>query len=205
MRTLLIDINTQKSLFFAEGGYCIRNHRRVLARIRRIMAWARSNRIATISICRVHPDGVNGQEKISYTLLNNRFKYPAISKTDLARDLLRSYRQVILTKRCLDPFDEPLIDRLLSEVRASRFILIGAALEGAVKLVALGLLQRGKKTVVVTDAVGIHNRKEANLTLRKLETKGAKLVKAEHLAGSSHLKQVGICHCLTCQEILATR
>jgi hypothetical protein len=88
-------------------------------------------------------------------------------------------------------------------VRASRFILIG--LEEAVKLVALGLLYRGKNVVVVIDAVGIYNKKEADLTLRKLETKGAKLVQTRHLAGSSHLKQAGICHCLTCQEILATR
>jgi len=205
MKPVLIDINTQKSLFLAESGYCIRNHQRVLAHIRRVMAWVRFNRLSVISICEACKDGVNGQEKIRYTLLNSRFRYLATSSTDLPRDLLRSYQQVILPKRSLDPFEEPLIDRLLNRMRAREFILLGAFLEGAVKLVALGLLQRGKKVVVIVDAVGICNRKEADLTLRKLKVKGAKLIKTRKLAGISHLKQADICHCLDCQEILATR
>ena len=43
MKSVLIDIDTQESLFLAKGGHCIRNHRRVLARIRRVMAWVRLN------------------------------------------------------------------------------------------------------------------------------------------------------------------
>ena len=205
MKPMLIDIDTQESLFLAESGHCIRNHRRVLARIRRVMAWVRFKHITVISTCGVCPDQVNGQAKISYTLLRNRFECPTTSRTDLAGDLFDSYQQVILAKRSLDPFDEPLINRLLNKVQASEFILVGALLEGAVKLAALGLLQRGKKAVVIIDAVGIYDRREADLTLRKLEVKGAKLIKAKDLVGLSHLKEAGICHCLNCQEILATR
>ncbi len=83
--------------------------------------------------------------------------------------MLRQHRQVILHKRCVDPFEEPRIDRLLSEVRANEFILIGTSVEGAVMATALGLLQRGKKVVVVADAVGSRNKREAKLALRKVE------------------------------------
>ena len=210
-RQILIDIDTQKDFLLAQGKACIRNHRRVLAHIRRMMAWARSQHVPIISTAEVYPDnngesaigycidGTDGQKKIRYTLFKDRVSFAADGNTDLPRDMLRQHRQIILHKRCVDPFNEPRIDRLLSEVRANEFILVGTSLEGAVKMTALGLLQRGKKVTIIIDAVGTHNNKDAKLALRKMETKGAKLVETKKLAGTSHLRQVGVCNCESCQ------
>jgi nicotinamidase-related amidase len=212
-KQILVDIDTQKDFLLAQGKACIRNHRRVLAHIRRVMAWARSQHIPVISTAEVYPnnngentisyciDGTDGQKKVRYTLLKDRVSLAADGNTDLPRDMLRQHRQIILHKRCVDPFDEPRIDRLLSEVRASEFILVGASLEGAVKMTALGLLQRGKKVTVIIDAVGTHNNREAKLALRKMETKGARLIDTRKLAGTSHLKHVGICNCESCRGL----
>ena len=212
-KQILIDVDTQKDFLLADGKACIRNHRRVLAHIRRVMAWARHRHIPIISTAEVYPnnngenhngyciDGTDGQKKIPYTLLNNRLSFPADGNTDLPRDMLRQYKQVILHKRCADPFEEPRIDRLLSELRASEFIVVGSCIEGAVKVTALGLLQRGKKVTIVLDAVGSHNKREANLALRKMETKGAKLIETKKLAGTSNLRQVGVCNCESCQGL----
>jgi nicotinamidase-related amidase len=210
---VLVDIDTQIDFFVANGSACTRNHRRILGRIRRIMAWARSKKVPVISTCEIHPnngngngngveyciDGTNGQRKIRYTLQRNRVSFAADGNTDLPTDLLQRYRQIILHKRCEDPFEEPRIERLLSEIRADEFILIGANTEGAIKATALGLLQRGKKVTVVVDALGLHNKKEARMALRKMEAKGARLVEAKKLAGVSHLRQVGVCECDACQ------
>ena len=210
-RQILIDIDTQKDFLLAQGKACIRNHRRVLAHIRRMMAWARSQHVPIISTAEVYPDnngesaigycidGTDGQKKIRYTLFKDRVSFAADGNTDLPRDMLRQHRQIILHKRCVDPFNEPRIDRLLSEVRANEFILVGTSLEGAVKMTALGLLQRGKKVTIIIDAVGTHNNKDAKLALRKMETKGAKLVETKKLAGTSHLRQVGVCNCESCK------
>ncbi len=211
-KQILIDVSTQKDFFLAEGSACIRNHRRVLTNIRRVMAWARTRNIRIISTCEVYSnnnnggsainyciDGTEGQKKIRYTLLSNRMSFAADGSTDLPIDVLRRYRQIILHKRCVDPFDEPRIERLLSEVRANEFVLIGASAEGAVEAMALGLLQRRKKVTVVVDAVGTHNKRRAALALRKVEAKGAKLVEAKSFAGKSHLRRVGICGCKACQ------
>jgi len=210
-KQILVDIDTQKDFLLAGGKACIRNHRRVLAHIRRVMAWARRRNIPVISTAEVHHndngegqsryclDGTDGQKKIRYSLFNNRVSFAADGNTDLPRDMLRRYKQVILHKRCVDPFDEPRIDRLLSEVKANEFILVGISLEGAVEATALGLLQRGKKVTIVLDAVGSHNKREAKLALRKMETKGAKLIETKRLAGVSHLKHVGVCDCESCR------
>jgi nicotinamidase-related amidase len=212
-KRILIDVDTQRDFFVADGSACIRNHRRILERIRRIMAWVRSKNIPIISTCEVYPnngsgdgngecyciDGTDGQKKIRYTLLGSRVSFPADGNTDLPGDLLQRYKQIILHKRCDDPFDEPRIERLLSEVRADEFILIGSVTEKAVQATVLGLLQRGKRVTVVVDALGLHNKKEARLALRKMEAKGAKLVEAKKLAGVSHLRRVGVCDCEACQ------
>jgi nicotinamidase-related amidase len=212
-RQVIVDINTQQDFLLADGSACIRNHRRVLAHIRRVMAWARARRIPIISTCEVYPekghngdpryciDGTPGQQKIGYTLMNNRVSFPADGNTDLPRDMLRRYQQVILHKRCPDPFDEPRIDRLLSEVCAAEFILVGVSAEKAVKAAALGLLQRDKRVSVVIDAVGYHDNHEAKMAFRKMEAKGAILIDTRRFAGISHLRLVGICPCESCQRI----
>jgi len=219
-KAVLLDINTQRDFLLAGGKACIRNHRRVLSHIRRVMAWARSRGIPVVSTCEVHPnnnspapielvrgvvnyclDGTDGQRKVSYTLLSDRVSFPADGNTDLPRDMLRQYRQIILHQRCVDPFDEPRIDRLLSDVRASEFVLIGASTEGAVQATALGLLQRSKKVTVVVDAVGSHNNREAKMALRKMQAKGARLIDTKTLAGTSHLRLVGACGCESCQGL----
>ena len=201
-RYVLIDIDTQRNFLLA-GDPCVRNRRKVLAHIRRLMAWARHENIPIISTAEVYrnngrttidhyTNGMQGLEKIRYTLLSNRTSIPADGMNHFPADLLQLHKQVILQKRCIDPFDEPRLDRLLSEIQADEFILIGASTEGAVKATALGLLLRGKNVRIVVDAIGSHNRRDAELALRKMQIKGAKLIVTENLAGVSHLRKVGI-------------
>ena len=209
---VLIDISTQKDLFLAEGKSCIRNHRRVLMNLRRMVAWARHNNVPIISTCQVYPnnnggsivnyclDGTPGQRKLHYTLLNKHISFPADGHDDLPLDVLNDYDQVILHKRCTDPFDEPRIERLFTEIHAGEFILVGANAEDAVLATALGLLQRNKNVTVVYDAVGARDSKAGALAVRKMQAKGARVIEAKKLAGTTHLRSVGICHCEMCSS-----
>jgi nicotinamidase-related amidase len=198
-RHILIDIDTQKD-FLSEGrDVCIMNRRKVLANIRRMMAWARFKNIPVISTAEVFYnhgecttghclDGTEGQRKIPYTLLNDRVSFPADGWNTLPGDVLRVHQQVILHKRCRDPFEEPRIERLLSELEANEFVLIGIDAENAVMATALGLLQRGKNVRIVVDALGFLNANQARLDVRKMAAKGTKLSHTRDMAGISHLK-----------------
>ncbi len=202
-RHILLDIDTQRDFLLAEGSACVTDHAEVIANIRRVMAWARHKNVPIISTAEVHPnnnghslvhyclDGTEGQRKIPYTLLKNRVSFPADTRNALPADLLRAYRQVILHKRCVDPFDEPTIDRLLSELLADEFILIGAGAEGAVAATAVGLLLRGKNVRAVVDALGSHSRRKGKMALRKIKAKGARLIETTDLAGVSHRRKAG--------------
>lgn len=210
-RQVLVDINTQRDFLLAGGDACIRNHRRVLGHIRRMMAWARTNEVPIISTCevvtngstRIAYDNGNGLAKVPYTLHDNRLSFSADNNTDIPHDILRRYKQVILPKRCVDPFEEPRIDRLLSEVRAGEFILIGTTTEGAVQAMALGLIQRHKTVSVIIDAVGARDSHEAKMALRKMEAKGASMIETKKIAGTSHLNQVRACTCSSCLRVVA--
>ena len=199
---LLIDIDTQKDFLLPTGHACVRNQAEVLANIHRVMAWARRDNVPVISTAEVYPnnngcsemgyclDGTDGLKKVPCTLLSDRVSFPADNKNALPADILLAYRQVILHKRCIDPFDEPRIERLLSEVQADEFILIGAGTEYAVRATAMGLLHRGKKVRIIVDALGSHNSKEAKLAIRKMQAKGAKLIMTRDVAGISCLRAV---------------
>jgi nicotinamidase-related amidase len=196
---ILIDIDTQKDFLLTTGHACVRNQAEVLTNIRQVMTWARREKVPVISTAEVFPnnngyseihyclDGTEGQKKVSCTLLRNRVSFPADNKNALPADILLAYRQVILHKRCVDPFNEPRIERLLTEIEANDFILIGVGTENAVKATAMGLIHRGKRVRIIVDALGSHSRKEAQLALRKMQAKGAKLLMTKDITRISHL------------------
>jgi len=208
-KRIVVDVDTQKDFFLAKGKACIRNHRRVLANVRRVVAWARVKNVRMISTSQVYnganPEkdyciaGTEGQEKIPYTIRTKHISFAADGSTDLDRDILKNYDQVILDKRCPNPFSEPRAERMLTELRASEFVLFGATIEGAVKATALGLLVRRKNVTILVDACGCHDRSAAEVALRQMEAKGAKLAEAKALLGSTCLRLVGICDCDRCQ------
>lgn len=207
-KRILVDVDTQNDLLIASGANCIKNHRRVLMNIRRMYAWARLKGIKSVStvLCKQSHTGDNfcvagsqGQQKVRYTLRDKRISFNADNSTDLSRDLFTKYEQIILSKRVEDPFEEPRAERLFTELRADEFIVIGAAAESTVSPTVLGLLQRGKRVVVVTDAIGVYDRKIAEVMFRKWLAKGAILLETKDLAGSTHLKTAGICDCKICK------
>lgn len=197
-KRVIIDIDTQRHFFMDTGVVCVSNHRRILSNIRRTMAWARLQKIrmiSTVQICGMNtPFCVSckfdpaGQKKIHYTLRNRNTRFDACDSTDLPLKLFSKYDQLIFSKRCFDPFEEPRIDRILTELDADEFILIGAATEGAVKATALGLLARQKKITIIVDAIGAYDPKAAKTILHHLWAKGTQFTDTQAFLGSSGLQ-----------------
>ena len=208
-KRILIDVDTQKDFFLADGKACVRNHRRVLANIRRVMAWTRRDQIRIISTVQCHnPNGHDGDVclsgtlgvcKVPYTLRNRRFTFDSGDTTDFSRDLLQKNDQLILCKRTIDPFDEPRAERILTEAKASEFVVIGGSTETSVLYTVLGLLTRGKSVTVLIDAVGSSEKSIAEIAFRKMKAKGARLIESKSLFGHSSLRQVNACECDRCR------
>jgi nicotinamidase-related amidase len=195
-RRIVIDVDTQNHFFLDDGPVCVRDHKYVLKNIKKILAWARSKRIDLISTMQVSNGtavyansflaGGFSVGKPSCTLYRRRIQLDAQDCTDLPDRVLERYDQVIFHKRCHDPFAEPRIDRLFTEVEADEFVILGAPTEGAVKATALGLLARGKQVTVVVDATGPLSQSLARKALQRMKTKGAKLVNTDKLLGGRY-------------------
>ena len=196
-KRVVVDVDTQKCFFSHNGKACVHNSKAVLANIRRVIAWTRQKHICVIStkqvpVCHYNFQrrNTNGLEKVRWTLRNRRTQFDATDCTDLPSDIFERYDQVIFCKRCVDPFEEPRVDRMLTELEAGEFILIGSLAEGAIKATALGLLARRKNVRVLVDAIGTCNAKAEERALRNMRAKGAKLSDTETLMNSSAVRLV---------------
>lgn len=185
-RQVVIDVDTQNHFFLEDSFLCVGDHQQVLANTERILAWARGRHIRTISTIQDAGSradsfraGGFSEQKPGGTLGHHRLHLEATDCTDLPVRLMEQYDQVIVYKRCFDPFAEPRAERLLTELESDEFIVLGTPTEGAVKATVLGLLVRGKNVTVVVDATGSLSASRAGKALRKMQAKGARLVCTE--------------------------
>ncbi|MHC4573025.1 MAG: cysteine hydrolase family protein [Planctomycetota bacterium] len=194
-KRVVVDIDTQKHFFTNNGTVCVLGHRRILANILRVINWARLKEVPIISTVQIFPRkypycnsriiDIDRPAKIDYTLRPRRTSFDAEDRADLLPEILDRYDQVIFYKRCLDPFEEPRADKMLSGLQADEFILVGALTEGAVKATALGLLARRKKVTVLVDATGSYDRAAGKVSFRLMQERGAHLTNTRTLLCSS--------------------
>jgi hypothetical protein len=94
-------------------------------------------------------------------------------------DILERHQQAIFVKVHKDPFTNPKLERLFTEMPARRFVVLGMPLESSLRLLVLGLLRRNRRVVIVEDSCGYFESTAAALVLRQLNVKGAELRTAE--------------------------
>ncbi|GAH66947.1 unnamed protein product, partial [marine sediment metagenome] len=124
----------------------------------------------------------NGQKKPAFALLASRASFGPNGNTDLPPRLLRRCQQVIFEKRGADPFEHPKFDRLLTRMQVGEYVVFGLAVEEAVKYTVLGLLARGKQVKLVIDAAASRDTHQAQMALRLMMAKGARVITARELA-----------------------
>jgi len=195
---IIIDVDTQYDKVLCDD----RDRSEALRNIHRLIAWSRRNHIPVISTALSHRadelavnentnhiciEDTPGQRKIRYTILPSHIQFGPENIMDLPRCLLANYQQVIFAKRLDDPFTQQRFDRLICEIKSDEFIVIGIGVETAIKSTVLGLLQRGKKVKVVSDAIDAIPTREEMLAQRMMETKGAQFVKSNSIAKGSKL------------------
>lgn len=93
-------------------------------------------------------------------------------------------QQVVIEKQTLDVFDNRAAEKLLAHFPAdSEFVVFGVVTEFCVRLAAKGLLDRGRRVALVTDAIESIDPQEGKKALDELTASGARLIStAEALA-----------------------
>ncbi len=191
-----VDLNTQRDFCEGEGALPVTNLGEFIPALRRVIAWAKRNYAPVISSLhshrpREHPepdrpahcvDGSSGQRKVPFTVfaLSTRIEFDNTLSVPL--DLFRRYQQVIFRMRADDLLGNPKADRFLTQLPTDEFVIFGNAIECSIKALALGLLARHKKVTVVVDACGYWSKAAADLALRQMAAKGARLITVDELS-----------------------
>lgn len=94
----------------------------------------------------------------------------------LPADIL-SRPQIVLEKQTLDVFDNPHTAELVELLgKSAEYVVFGVVTEFCVRCAAKGLLQRGRKVSVVTDAIETLNPEDGRRTLDELQALGANFI-----------------------------
>ncbi len=180
-----VDVCTQRDYLNPDGARPTANAGAVLQNVKHLMAFARWAKIPTISCVDArrpdavrgvaHPHcvlGTPGQQKITFSVLPDHVTIESDNLVCVSLEILQQHQQAILIKQHRDPFTNPKLDRLLTEMPTQRFTVFGVALEASIRLLVLGLLLRHRRVILVHDASGFWSASEADMALRQLAAKG---------------------------------
>ncbi|HUT61121.1 MAG TPA: isochorismatase family protein [Phycisphaerae bacterium] len=183
---ILLDIEVQRD-FFRTGGSCYTPAALpVLKNVYGLIDWAWRHRIPVLStVLRVRRrergplagkphcvEGTDGEKKLSRTVLPRRINLGMRSTTDLPRNLLGRYRQVIFEKRSTNIFTHAGAERLITELPRRTFVVCGAGLAKGIAEAAIGLRAHGFGVIVACDAVLDLGDPMAAMARMRMEAKG---------------------------------
>jgi nicotinamidase/pyrazinamidase len=125
--------------------------------------------------------GTPGAEFVPEALTNNYVRVENDASAKLPEDLFK-HQQIILEKQTLDIFEslhaETLLDRLGT---AAQFVVFGVVTEYCVGLAVEGLVKRGRRVAVVSDAIETLAPESGNKTLAELQRQGVTLVTTQEI------------------------
>ncbi|MBI5865219.1 MAG: isochorismatase family protein, partial [Planctomycetes bacterium] len=180
------------------------NSTTVTRNVRHLMAFARWSQTPVLSCVDSHrPNDIGGDfvSKVGCgcprdrmapgTVLPRNQVIESDNCLSISLSVLLQTQQAIFTKVHKDPFTNPKFERLLTEMPARRFVIFGIPLESSLRLLALGLLMRGRRTLLIEDACGFFNEAEAGMAMSQLGVKGAETLAADSYVRDAimHLSQ----------------
>jgi nicotinamidase/pyrazinamidase len=153
------DIDTQIDFLYPAGALYAPGCERVIPTVARLNAYAAANGIPLIS------------SSCAHTEMAEEFKIwpPHCVKGCLGQrkpaSTLTGSGQIILEKNDLDLFSTPETDRILQNLGITECIVYGVLTEYCVRIASMGLLARGLRVSLVTDAIA-HLSIDAALQMR---------------------------------------
>lgn len=185
---VIVDLCAQREYLDQGRPRRCQNAEGVTENLKHLMAFARWGHLPVVSCMdylpahggceREIPDTsfLARRERPSFTVLPHHVFIDSDNSPAVALDVLDRCQQAILTKDHRDPFTNPKLDRLLTELNIRRVVVCGVGLEDSLRILSLGLLRRGREVVLISDACGCFDLQAAQMVLRQLEVKGCTIM-----------------------------
>ncbi len=164
-KTVFVDIDTQFDFMNSRGTFYVPNAEEIIDNVEKLFDYAKAHRIKILSSIDAHriddPEFQNfpshcvkdtpGNKKIEATTCKDSMvienKRQHISETVL------NHEQIIVEKQSFDIFDNINVDKIVINLDVSDYVVFGVATDYCIKAAVLGLIRRGYKVSLVTDAV----------------------------------------------------
>jgi nicotinamidase/pyrazinamidase len=187
---VLWEVDTQTDFMLPGGKLYVPRAEKRIPNMRRLVDAARAEKAFLISSTDQHsPDdaefkrfpphcvcGTSGAEIIPELKAAEFIHVKNTNPADVPGAVSRG-KQVIIEKQTLDVFDNPATEKLVAQFPGdSEFMVFGVVTEFCVRLAAKGLLDRGRRVAIVTDAIETLDPNEGKKTLDELGSRGAQLI-----------------------------
>ncbi len=174
---------------------------KIIPNVNRVVEAVRNGRVFLISSADAHNvddielqdwpphcmKGSPGAELLPEACAQRRLVIPNEARFTVPEDL-GAVQQVILQKNTLDVFANPHANAILGRLNAKssphfeanpEFVVFGVATEYCVRGAADGLLRKGRRVAIVTDAIKALDEGKGKRVLKELQSRGARLVSTE--------------------------
>src|SRR5208282_1673359 len=119
--------------------------------------------------------GTAGAELVPEALAEKVVRVPNDAAAKLPEDLAR-FQQILLEKQTLNIFESRHADALVQRLGSqAEFVVFGVVTEYCVSFAVKGLLARGRRVALVTDAIETLKQEDGDKTIAELDQLGARL------------------------------
>lgn len=200
-RTIFWEVDVQADFMLPGGKLYVPGAEKIIPNINRLVEAIRQGRVFLISSADAHspedPElldwpphcmkGSPGAELLPEACAPRRLVIPNQAGFAVPEDL-SAVQQVIFQKNTLDVFGNPHADALLKRLNEKssppfeanpEFVVFGVATEYCVRCAADGLIRRGRRVAIVTDAIKALDEGKGQEVLNELQCRGARLISTE--------------------------
>jgi nicotinamidase/pyrazinamidase len=186
---LFWDVDTQIDFMEPVGKLYVPGAEKVVGNVQRLNAWAKGHGIKVLSSVDAHlatdPEfkdypphcmvGTTGQKKVAGTSLSKQFVVP--NREIALPDDLSSFDQIIVEKQATDVFTNPNVEPLLRSIAKGKdIVLYGVVTEICVDKAAHGLIERGHRVHIVSDAIQHLDADAAQDTIKNILQNGGRVL-----------------------------
>jgi nicotinamidase/pyrazinamidase len=191
------DVDTQADFMLPHGKLYVPGAEKLLPNLNRLTDAARRGRVFLVSDACVHsPEdeefkrfpphclkGTPGAAIMPETLAERFLIIPNRPGADIPADL-SGLQQMVLEKQTLDVFDNPNTETVIERLRSftdadAEFVVFGVVTEYCVRCAAKGLLKRGRRVALVSDAIETLDAAKGRKALEELLAMGARTITTE--------------------------
>lgn len=173
MPRAFLDVDTQIDFVFPSGALYASGAEQVIAVVVKLNRFATENKIPLVSTMCAH-----GEDDLEFTNWGPHCVAGTLGQRKPAALLMG---QPIFEKQDTDLFQSPEAEPMLTEIGADEWIVYGVFTEVCVEQAALGLLARGKRVIVVEDAVKEIDADAAASFWAELKEFGGRVMKSEDI------------------------